>query len=200
MRLGTSQLRTGLGIALLLSLSVSCRSRPEAIYLTSFGKLPAGQVSMVREAVQQFYGRRVHLLPTQHHTAATICPVRHRHRAAAVLEQLLPLLPDSTNGKILALTTKDVEIEDGKRRPHWGVMGLANYAGGQACIVSSFRLGGRIDRLRKVSLHEVGHLLSLPHCQSGTATCFMQDARGRAATIDRTREQLCPECQARLAW
>ncbi|UOQ50971.1 hypothetical protein [Hymenobacter cellulosivorans] len=193
-------LRFWLGSLLLLGLAVGCHSRPQVLYLTSFDELPAERVQIVREAVQKFYGRPVHLLPTQHHTAATICRVRHRHRAAAVLEHLQLLLPDSTTGKILALTTKDVEIEDGTRRPHWGVMGLANHAGGNACVVSSFRLGGRTDRLRKVSLHEVGHLLSLPHCQSGTATCFMQDARGRAATVDRAREQLCRECRARLAW
>jgi archaemetzincin len=67
-------------------------------------------------------------------------------------------------------------------------------------VVSTFRLGGRRDRLRKVSLHEIGHLLSLPHCQSGTASCLMQDARGRAATVDRTTETLCADCRVGLAW
>ncbi|RAK70718.1 hypothetical protein DLM85_01405 [Hymenobacter edaphi] len=155
---------------------------------------------MVQRAIGAFYGRSVRLLPVQRHRPASLCPVRHRHRARLVLEQLQALLPDSTDGKILALTTRDVEIEEGPRRPHWGVFGLANELGGNAGVVSTFRLQGRADRLRKVSLHEIGHLLSLPHCRSGLATCVMQDARGRGATVDRTRARLCADCRARLAW
>ncbi|RTQ52122.1 hypothetical protein EJV47_03600 [Hymenobacter gummosus] len=186
--------------ALGLGVLAGCRRGPEVIYLTGFEGVKPAQLTLVRRVLQDFYHRPVRLLPRQRHQAATRCPVRHRHRAAAVLTQLQALLPDSTDGKILALTVKDVEIENGPRQPHWGVMGLANHAGGNACIVSTFRLGGRSDRLRKVSLHEIGHLLSLPHCRSGTATCLMQDARGRATTVDQTREMLCADCRARLAW
>lgn len=185
-------------IGLLLA-ATSCRRGPEVVYLTSFDGLPPRDVQLVHKVIEDFYGRPVRLLPPQRHRAASLCPVRHRHRASRVLAQLHALLPDSTDGKVLALTTRDVEIEEPPRRPHWGVMGLANRA--QAVgVVSTFRLGGRSDRLRKVSLHEIGHLLSLPHCQSGTASCLMQDARGRAATVDRTTEMLCADCRAGLAW
>lgn len=189
-----------LRMLLLVLLLSGCRRGPEVVYLTSFGGLPPRDVQMVRKAIERFYGRPVRLLPPQHFTAATRCPVRHRQRASLVLDELQKLLPDSTDGKILALTTQDVEIEDAPRRPHWGVFGLANRAGGDACVVSTFRLGGRRDRLRKVSLHEIGHLLSLPHCASGELDCFMQDARGRVAPVDRAREWLCPGCRARLNW
>ena len=184
---------------LLTALLGGCRRGPEIVYLTSFDGVPPAELTVVRRAIEQFCGRPVRLLPPQHHRVATRCPVRHRQRAGLVLPQLSQLLPDSTDGKILALTTQDVEIEEPPRRPHWGVMGLARRTEA-AGVVSTFRLGGRRDRLRKVSLHEIGHLLSLPHCQSGTVRCLMQDARGRAATVDRTAELLCAACRARLAW
>ncbi|GAB2951832.1 archaemetzincin family Zn-dependent metalloprotease [Hymenobacter coalescens] len=185
---------------LLLSLGLlGCQARPRVIYLTSFGGLPAAQVRMVREAISAFYHVPVRLLPPQKLAATTYCPVRQRPRAALVLEQLTSLLPDTVDARTLALTVQDVEIES-RPQPHWGVMGLANAIGGEACVVSTFRLAGRSDRLRKVSLHEIGHLMNLPHCRSGTPACLMNDAHGRGAVVDRARVLLCPACQARVAW
>jgi archaemetzincin len=186
------------GLLVVLALT-GCQRKPRVVYLTSFGGVPRAQVRMVRAAIQEFYQLPVRELPAQRHAAGTLCPVRQRHRAALVLAQLEALLPDSTDGKVIALTTKDVEVEDG-RQPHWGVMGLANDIGGTACVVSTFRLAGKTERLRKVSLHEIGHLLHLPHCRSGNPSCLMQDARGRGAVVDRTRVLLCPDCRARVGW
>ncbi|WP_176133141.1 archaemetzincin [Hymenobacter sp. CRA2] len=169
------------------------------IYLASFGGVSEARVQLVQRVIGQFYGLPVRRLPTQRLAAAVQCPVRSRPRAAMVLEQLQALLPDSTNGKIIGLTTQDVEIKN-RRQPHWGVMGLANDIGGDACVVSTFRLAGKTNRLRKVSLHEIGHLMNLPHCTAGTAYCFMNDARGRGAVVDRTQERLCPACRARMEW
>jgi len=49
-------------------------------------------------------------------------------------------------------------------------------------------------RLNKVTIHEIGHNLSLPHCKYQT-TCVMVDARGKATTIDKANEAFCHQCR-----
>jgi archaemetzincin len=156
-------------------------------------------VTIVRQELQEFFKLPVQLLPQQQLTSRTMCPIRKRQKASMLLEQLRTLVPDSADGKVLALTVNDIEIEGG-REPHWGVMGLANHIGGDACIVSTFRLAGKEERLQKVSLHELGHLMNLPHCTSGAAYCLMNDARGQGAVVDRTHKKLCQACRAQVKW
>jgi archaemetzincin len=49
-------------------------------------------------------------------------------------------------------------------------------------------------RLNKVTIHEIGHNLSLPHCKY-QSTCVMVDARGKVTTIDKANETFCDQCR-----
>jgi archaemetzincin len=98
------------------------------------------------------------------------------------------------NYKVLALTDKDIETEQGK---HWGVMGLA-FLGGDECVVSTYRLAGSKDRFKKVTLHETGHMLGIDHCKFGVPDCLMNDAKGRGATVDRAKIFLCKSCKKKM--
>ncbi len=77
----------------------------------------------------------------------------------------------------IGLTNKDISTT---KEPYadWGVMGLG-YCPGKACIASTFRVKGkdRLEKLFKLSIHELGHTQGLPHCP--TSGCFMQDAKGK---------------------
>jgi archaemetzincin len=77
----------------------------------------------------------------------------------------------------------------------WGIMGLA-YRPGREAVVSSFRLNPEhplfYQRLKKVSIHEFGHNLGLPHCPD--KRCVMTDAAESIKTIDACSEKLCPKC------
>ncbi len=68
-----------------------------------------------------------------------------------------------------------------------------------ALIISTFRIKNTTKdnfrkRLNKVTIHEIGHNLSLPHCKY-QSNCVMVDARGKATTIDKANEAFCQKCR-----
>jgi archaemetzincin len=76
--------------------------------------------------------------------------------------------------------------------------------GGRTAVVSTARLGEPglrddrivLERLSKESVHEMGHVLGLLHCE--TPGCVM----GRSASVrdvDEKRAELCPACRGRIA-
>ena len=72
---------------------------------------------------------------------------------------------------------------------------------GRACVVATFRRGARgadekqlRGRLRKVAIHEVGHVMGLEHCpQDG---CVMRDAESSIATVDGESGKFCEKCKS----
>lgn len=114
---------------------------------------------------------------------------------------------------VLGITAKDISTtkysnwktktikEPAWKYRDWGVVGLGNRPG-PACIVSTFRLKRNAsavllsERLRKVSCHEIGHNIGLPHCSN--TTCFMKDAAESVSTIDGVEEKLCSSCQKKV--
>jgi len=73
-------------------------------------------------------------------------------------------------------------------------------------VVSTFRLSARgadekklRDRLRKVAIHEVGHVTGLPHCEA--SACVMRDAEASIETVDKETGVFCEPCKATsLKW
>ena len=108
------------------------------------------------------------------------------------------------------MTSKDISTSKKDRKGNilkpeykyqdWGIMGLA-YCPGNSCVISSFRLKHKnktiyFDRLKKVSVHEFGHNLGLPHCPN--KKCVMTDAVETVSTIDNANLDLCDECKIKL--
>lgn len=106
--------------------------------------------------------------------------------------------------KILGVTELDIVTEK-NGVPNWGILGLGDIAG-KTCVISTFRMrrkwenGGAPEslvreRLWKVSIHELGHTLGLPHCPN--KGCLMQDAHSTVKTVD-DEHDLCTDCRARF--
>lgn len=132
-----------------------------------------------------------------------------RYRADKLL-RYLKTQKDEKAIKLIALTKQDISVtkydSNGKiktpeyKYADWGIMGLA-YRSGPVCIVSSFRLKSNdkklfMQRLRKVSMHELGHNYGNPHCPD--KTCVMTDAVESITTIDGTEEQFCEVCEKKI--
>ena len=97
---------------------------------------------------------------------------RNRYKADTIIRFLDQF--GNADTVIIGITDKDISTVKGSI-PDWGVMGLGNCPG-NACVVSTFRLGNVHDQLYKVALHELGHTQGLPHCPN--RTCYMRDAAG----------------------
>jgi predicted Zn-dependent protease len=116
-----------------------------------------------------------------------------RYEASKIIEKY------NSNKNVLLLTDVDIVYFDKiKNIKEYGIIGLG-LRPGKTCVVSTFRIKNAgqeklLDRLKKVSIHEVGHNLGIDHCNYDIE-CLMNDARGTVKQIDRERVWLCDNCR-----
>ena len=107
------------------------------------------------------------------------------------------LAQSGLEGRVLGVTDMDLFI------PILTFVFGEAQVGGRAAVVSTARLGEPglrddrivLERLSKESVHEMGHVFGLLHCE--TPGCVM----GRSASVrdvDGKRGELCPACRGRL--
>ena len=101
---------------------------------------------------------------------------------------------------VAALTSKDISYTNVQLKDNdYGIFGLGSLSN-KGCITSSFRIKTNVteskllERLKKVTLHEIGHNHGLPHCNS-VYPCFMKAAKGKVTTVDNCPMDLCKDCR-----
>ncbi len=180
---------------------------------------PAKYTTIVQDAIESYYGFQTVILPVKQLPATSYTlnipelakyQPQARYRADTIIRVLKRELPDSIN-YVVGLTHKDISITKRTagviRTPEWryrdfGIFGLG-FRPGTSCIVSSHRLWSgnvseekMIERMRKVTLHEIGHMLGLPHCPN--TNCIMTDANEKISTIDNNEPKLCDLCKNKI--
>jgi archaemetzincin len=126
---------------------------------------------------------------------------RRRWRAEKILEALQEDPPPRAF-KVVAMTDAEISTTKGDI-PDWRVAGLGNI-GGLACVTSMWinlrhsATRATLDRrTADLVIHELGHTLGLPHCE--TPRCVMRDAKGRyLETADSSSGDFCEQCKASL--
>lgn len=180
------------------------------IAIQPFGNFDEHLTKIVAKAIEKTYGFEVRILPSIDLPKDAFINVKSpRYRADKLIRFLKETKADSFD-YVLGLTNRDISttIKDklGKTKEpswkyeDWGIFGLG-YRPGPSCIVSTFRLQQNnraifINRLEKVSVHELGHNLGLPHCD--TKHCVMQDANEKISTVDGVSGVLCDECKNQI--
>lgn len=175
---------------------LSVKAGEAIIALQPYGSFSKERLEVVREGLNEAFGLEISVLEPKPLPAAAWYAPRQRYRAEKLLTDLDEKVPKN-HPIVIGLTTKDISTTKGEHQD-WGIFGLGEIAG-RTCVVSTFRLGARgadetklRDRLRKVAIHEAGHVMGLEHCT--TDRCVMRDAESSVVTVDSERGKFCDEC------
>ncbi|MDX5326126.1 MAG: matrixin family metalloprotease [Bacteroidota bacterium] len=197
--------------SLILLILWSCsESGPSTIGIQPYENIPEEWMTRITTSLEREYGCKVVVLDKKDLPASAFVRIKSpRYRADSIIRILKRERPDSVD-LILGITQKDISTTKYKSRgivkepkskyQDWGIFGLG-YRPGPSCIISGFRLKGKgnkvtLDRLERVSIHEIGHNLGLPHCPN--RGCVMEDAAETIRTIDRVNPHLCSDCKRRI--
>lgn len=185
-------------------------SSTTVVALQPYKGFPTNTIDTLSKAISEFYSINVVVLPAIDMPKSAFINIKSpRYRADSIIRIQNRNRPDSLDF-IVGLTENDISITkvnlDGSvKKPEWryndfGVMGLA-YCPGKSAIISSFRLKTNdsklhFTRLKKVTIHEFGHNLGLPHCPN--SHCVMTSANEKISTIDTEKMELCENCKKKL--
>jgi archaemetzincin len=168
------------------------------------GLVPLGHVDLqmlqhLRTAIAEFLSLPVRILPPRPLPPNTYHLPRNQYHSTQLLEYLLVEDHDGAF-RVLGITTADLYI------PIFTFVFGEAQLDGKAAIISTFRPGGGADnlqpgppivmeRLIKLSLHELGHTFNLPHCRE--EGCLMGFA-ANLEILDRKNVELCEYCRILL--
>lgn len=188
----------------------ACNKGKLNIALQPFDGMSEVDVAVVQKSLAENYSANVYILPSIPLPENAFIQVKSpRYRADTLLRYLRRIKPDTID-YILGLTNKDISTtkkdkngevkQPTSKYQDWGVFGLG-FRPGTSCVVSTFRLSKRRpdkrSQLIKVSNHEIGHNLGLPHC-TDTENCVMRDAAETIKTLSLIEETLCKQCKAKV--
>ncbi|WP_445458184.1 matrixin family metalloprotease [Flavobacterium sp. HNIBRBA15423] len=193
-----------------LSCSESSINEETVVGIQPYKGFPKEKTDTLAKTIAVFYNIKTVILPEIELPSSAFIQVKSaRYRADSIIKIQNKRKLDTID-YILGLTQSDISItkknKDGTiKKPtykyaDWGIMGLA-YCPGKSCVISSFRLQHKnpiihLNRLNKVTIHELGHNLGLPHCPD--KKCVMTDAVESIATIDNALLALCERCKKKL--
>lgn len=170
------------------------KQKERIIHITPLGPVEQRHLELVKGYIQNFYGFKCVIDKQEPLTQDILAKSGTRYEASKIIKKY------ETDKNVLLLTNVDIAYHNKKRNiKEYGIIGLG-FRPGTSCVVSTFRIKKSVsekkmlERLKKVSIHEVGHNLGLDHCEYDRE-CLMNDARGTVKQIDRERVWLCDNCR-----
>jgi archaemetzincin len=182
---------TPLLLALVLSAS-------RTVVVVPLGPVDQAFIDGAVEAVKARVDADVRVDPRRELPRAAWYEPRKRWRAERILDAI-EAAPPKGAWKVLVITAAEISTTKGDIKD-WGIAGLGNI-GGLASVASTFLYtkhskskAQALRRFTDVAVHEFGHTLGLPHCE--TTGCVMADAKGKAMkSADASRGHYCLRCR-----
>lgn len=175
----------------------SVKKEEKIIHITPLGEVDQKYLQLVKGYIQNFYGFKCVIDKQEPLSKDILAKSGIRYEATKIISKY------RTDKNILLLTNVDIAYHNKKRNiKEYGIIGLG-FRPGTSCVVSTFRIKRfvsekkMLDRLQKISIHEVGHNLGLDHCEYDRE-CLMNDVRGTVKQIDRERVWLCDKCRKNI--
>lgn len=164
-----------------------CNSFTEKEALTLIPKL--------KEFIKQYSGVELdfEVLPPKKLSKTFLNAAKTRYRA----DKIINSMSDKATSQyvIVNLIHDDISIPY-KGRDDWGILGLALQPK-YVCVASDHRLRNKKRDYWKVIVHEFIHTYHrYPHCPKDNPNCIMQDCKGHADFINKSR--LCSYCDSLL--
>lgn len=192
------------GVLLMLFITTSYnvnKKQLQTISVVVVGDFPKNDVIFVESKLKKFYNCKVNILPKM--DIPVSCKIKGLQKYSSVkIIELLNSKFKNVDGKVVALTQLDICTDrklNGKTFKNWGVIGLS-LLGTKSCIVSNKRMKTNYyGKLEKVSIHEIGHSLAIPHCGS-SGKCLMNDAKGKGSKIDKELLWMCDDCKNKIKY
>jgi len=168
------------------------------VEIIPLGDVDGVAVSVVAANLQAIMGLPADVLPVEPAPDFAVIPARRQYNALPILG----MLEAGASNAVLRLGVMSGDL----CLPIFSyVLGEAQVQG-HAAVISLHRLKGNEDgtsaaparvyeRLAKVALHEIAHVLGLTHCREDG--CLMRFSLG-AEHIDELSMGFCPECEIRL--
>ncbi len=172
------------------------RSRRNTIALLPLGTIPASVTEAIGEGLSSAYGFETSLLEGVPLPVDALNIDRHQHLSVLVIQEIVRMGLDAM---VLGIANEDLYAQGLQF-----VFGEADYEKNVA-VISLARLrkefyGGQpddellIERAVKEAVHEVGHLIGLPHCPN--PQCVMRYSNTLTHT-DQKSAELCEVCRKR---
>jgi archaemetzincin len=164
----------------------------EQLFILPLDSVKKEYTNSVKIAIEKFYGLECIILSKSSVSSDILSKTHKKLDAKKIIEKY-----SSYNKRILILTQKDIALNE------FGIFGLG-YKPGKVSVVSTFRFSKNVkknivlERLNKISLHELGHNFGLHHCQNVDYSCFMKSAKHTIKTIDKEKLILCSECKRKI--
>jgi archaemetzincin len=165
------------------------------VYIQTIDSVEPGNISVVKNAIESFYGFKCIIKPGVKSSKDILSISKTRLDALKILKKF------NSKENLLLITEKDIATKKGNIS-EYGIFGLG-FRPGNVCVVSTYRLKRNVnrdrfvDRLTKISIHEVGHNLGLEHCNNDIH-CIMNDARGTISQVDKEKMWICPPCTKKI--
>lgn len=190
---------------------VSANEIQHVIYLQPIGKFDSVQTRMInytQEYLEIFFGLKTVIQTTItddiiHDSARRIGGSEQEQLLAPyILNEILAKNKPEDAVCIMAITEKDLYPEFS-----WNFVFGLSYLWKRVGVTSVFRFSDWqvtdmeyqqfLDRLIKVSSHEIGHMFSIKHCIN--AQCLMNGSNSMSET-DGKPNRLCSVCNGKLCW
>ena len=165
------------------------------VHIVPLGDVKQKYLNHVKESISKFYPNIKCVIdkPVKL-TDDILAKSGTRYEASKILAKY------NSKRNVILITEKDIAHFNRERNiKEYGIIGLG-LRPGKVCVVSTFRIKRSskfLSRLQKVSIHEIGHNLNIPHCEN-SRDCLMHAAEGSVRQIDREKIWICGECRNKV--
>ena len=192
-----------------LSFLVTCRQSPslyvknnkqkQIIAFQPFDNYDESYLTDLAFDIRDFYNRQTIILKPiaiPYHFYDTIL---NQYSADSIIMFLSALRNDSI-AEVIGFTRDPIfTIKKNGLIPYYdeNIFGLGHQPG-NVCVVSDSKFCSTYRslcyrRLRKVTIHEIGHNLGLSHCKN--EKCIMSEKNGNTITLDKNGDDYCQKCR-----